>query len=189
VSPRTVVTISTDAEQRFNALFERHHADVFRYCVRRLDRSDAEDIASEVFAVAWRRLDQIPDTDMSKVWLLAVAYRIVGNQYRGRARRGRLSARLSGLRPELPETADVAIIRNEESEALRRALQSLRETDRELLRLVSWDGLSHREIGEVLGINEDTVSKRVSRAHSRLRTQFDRVYGPSSSTESKEASA
>jgi RNA polymerase sigma-70 factor (ECF subfamily) len=188
VSPRTVVAINTDAEQRFNALFERHHADVFRYCARRLNPADAEDAAADVFGVAWRRLDQIPYTDMAKAWLLAVAYRVVGNHYRGRARRGRLSARLSGLAAEHPETADAAVIRQEEEHALRRALHALRETDRELLRLVSWDGLSHREIGAVLGIKEDTVSKRISRAQARLRAKFDLLFPASPSSTSPEAS-
>ena len=186
MSPRTVVAISTDAEQRFNILFDRHHADVYRYCLRRLDSSDAEDIAAEVFAIAWRRFDQIPDTEMARAWLLAAAYRVVGNHYRGRARRGRLTARLSGLPSEYPESADVPVIRQEEEDAVRRALNSLGPTDRELLRLVSWDGLSHREIGVVLGLKEDTVSKRVSRAQSRLRDRFEALYpGPPPSRSSE----
>ena len=176
MSPRTVIAINTDAEQRFNRLFDQHHADVYRYCLRRLDSNDAEDTAAEVFAIAWRRFDQIPDTDMARAWLLAAAYRVVGNHYRGRARRGRLSARLSGLPSEYPEAADVPVIRREEEEAVRRALDSLRGSDRELLRLTSWDGLSHREIGVVLGLKEDTVSKRVSRAQSRLREKFEVLY-------------
>jgi RNA polymerase sigma-70 factor (ECF subfamily) len=187
VSPRTVVAINTDAEQRFNELFERHHADVFRYCLRRLNPNDAEDIAAEVFVVAWRRFDQIPDTDMARAWLLAAAYRVVGNHYRGTARRGRLSARLSGLPSEYPEPADLPIIRREEEEAVRRALDSLGGTDRELLRLVSWDGLSHREIGVVLGLKEGAVSKRVSRAQSRLREEFEVLYPGSPTSRSSEA--
>jgi RNA polymerase sigma-70 factor (ECF subfamily) len=188
VSPRTVIAINTDAEQRFNELFERHHADVFRYCLRRLNPNDAEDTAAEVFAVAWRRLDQIPDSEMAKAWLLAVAYRVVGNHYRGRARRGRLTSRLTGLASEHPESADAPLIRREEEEAVRRALGSLRETDQELLRLVSWDGLSHREIGAVLGLKEDTISKRISRAQARLREGFDLLYPGSPSQTSTEAS-
>lgn len=187
MSPRTVVTITKDAEQRFNDLFDRHHADVFRYCARRLNPADAEDTAAEVFVVAWRRLDQVPATDLAKAWLLAVAHRVVGNQYRGRARRVRLSARLGGLPPESPETAEATVVRREEEEALRHALLALREADRELLRLVSWDGLSHREVGTVLGIREDTVSKRVSRAQSRLRAAYGHLYPSSSSSSSTEA--
>lgn len=187
MSPRTVVAINTDAEQRFNELFERHHADVFRYCLRRLNPNDAEDIAAEVFVVAWRRFDQIPDTDMARAWLLAAAYRVVGNHYRGTARRERLSARLSGLPSEYPEPADLPIIRREEEEAVRRALDSLGGTDRELLRLVSWDGLSHREIGVVLGLKEGAVSKRVSRAQSRLREEFEVLYPGSPTSRSSEA--
>jgi len=188
VSPRTVAAINTEAEERFNRLFDRHHADIYRYCLRRIASNEAEDITAEVFAIAWRRFDRIPDTDMARAWLLATAHRVVGNHYRGRARRGRLSARLSGLPSEYPESADAPVMRREDEEAVRRALDSLGETDRELLRLVAWDGLSHREIGLVLGLKEDTVSKRVSRAQTRLRERFEVLYPGSPYFGSSEAS-
>ena len=56
-SRRQPTSLSIDS--RFSALFERHYDEVLRYCIRRIDRTGAEDAASEVFVVAWRRIDDL----------------------------------------------------------------------------------------------------------------------------------
>lgn len=165
-----VESVAPDRRQRFDEMFELHHRDVVRYCVRRLGASDGQDVAAEVFVVAWRRLDEVPDGDATRVWLLAVAYRAVGNEYRSRARRGRLVARLSGMRGhdhpplEVGEAAEVAA-----------ALEAMRPRDREVLRMVAWDELSRSEIARVLGIAENAVDQRLFRARARLKIRLSRA--------------
>lgn len=159
-----------DLEQRFDALFETHYVAVYRYCLRRLGSADGEDAAAEVFAIAWRRLDQVPAAEATRAWLLGVAYRVVGNQYRSRRRRAQLSDRLLTERPAPvdPETSADADVR-----LLHRALESLRKGDRELLRMSSWDGLSNQEIATVIGIKENAIDQRLFRARSRLKDRLD----------------
>ncbi len=48
---------------RLRGLFEAHRVDVLAYCMRRVSRWDAHDAAAEVFAVAWRRIDDVPHGD------------------------------------------------------------------------------------------------------------------------------
>ena len=84
------------------------------------------------------------------------------------------------------ESADVPLIRREEEDALHRALDSLGEDRSGALAPVSWDGLSHREIGASPGLKEDTVSKRISRAQARLRVRFDLLYPGSPSPQRSE---
>lgn len=158
-----------DLEHKFDSLFEDHYLAVYRYCLRRLGPVDSEDAAAEVFAVAWRRLDRVPDGESALAWLLAVAHRVVGNQYRGRRRRARLSDRLGTERP-VPVEPDAPDL---DSRVLYQALDSLREADRELLRLSSWDGLSNAEIAAVMGMKQNAVDQRLFRARSRLRERFD----------------
>lgn len=188
MSERTVLHMSTEAERRFDAIFDEHHADIYRYCVRRLDRSEAEDAAADVFATAWRRIDDVPDGVRAKSWLIGVAYRTIGNRYRGKSRYGRLTAQVGGMR-EIGAEAAEGILRDEEGAAVMQALSRLSPSDQELLKLTSWDGLSLREIGEVLDIKENAVAQRLSRARRRLRTQFERLYGEPSPNAPKEASA
>ena len=173
------VDAKVDTAERFDALFKQHHADVYRYCVRRLGRPDAEDAAAEVFAVAWRRLDAVPK-DASRAWLLGVAYKTVGNQYRSRARRGRLVARFAAApmprKRRGPHRSDVG--------RGVRALGALSQTDRELLMMVAWDQLSRSEASQILGIKENALDQRLLRARSRLRSHLER--DPDLASESEE---
>jgi DNA-directed RNA polymerase specialized sigma24 family protein len=72
----------SDADRRFEALFRDHHQAVLSYCRRRMVGADAEDLAADVFAVAWRRLDEVPHADAEKAWLLGVAYRSIATRSR-----------------------------------------------------------------------------------------------------------
>lgn len=53
------VNTTTD-EQRFTELYRQHYADISTYVRRRIDADQVTDIVAEVFATAWRRLDEIP---------------------------------------------------------------------------------------------------------------------------------
>ncbi len=172
MSKGTAVDASTDPAIRFDQLFDDHYRAVYRYCVRRVGITDAEDATADVFAVAWRRLDEMPEAASTRAWLFGVAYRVVGNQYRTRLRSMRLVARLGSMTvgapgPQGPD-ADHQI------EALYRALNSLSQDDRELIRLSSWDGLTRGEIAMVLGIKENAVDQRLHRARARLKSRMAR---------------
>ena len=188
MSRRGAVQNPTELELRFDPLFAANYQAIYRYCVRRLGRSDAEDATAEVFAVAWRRLDQMPPDDKSRAWLFGVAYRVVGNQYRGRLRQSRLSTRLHAVRTgddytAQPETG------SEDVERLLTALDRLSASDQELLRLSAWDGLTRGEIAYVLGITENAVDQRLHRARSRLKARLGDLNHESSTPEPKETSA
>ncbi len=45
----------------FEELFRAHAGAVRAYARRRIGRGDADDTVSEVFAIAWRRLDDVPE--------------------------------------------------------------------------------------------------------------------------------
>ncbi len=52
-----------EGSEAFRRLYEAYYPDVLAYCVRRVGRDDARDLAAEVFAVAWRRLEVVPKGD------------------------------------------------------------------------------------------------------------------------------
>lgn len=175
---------STQSTNRFNPLFEANYMAIYRYCVRRLGHLDAEDAAADVFAVAWRRIDEMPSS-ADRAWLFGVAYRVIGNNYRYRRRQRQLTNRLELLNTDSVVT-DPSL--TDEVEVLYWALDQLGKTDRELLRLSAWDGLTRAEIAYVLGINENAVDQRLHRARTRLRTRFERLSSSSTQQEAEEAS-
>lgn len=168
------VESSTAAERRFDLLFNSHHDIVFRYCVRRLGIDEADDAAADVFAVAWRRLEDIPSEDHARAWLIGVAYKVVGNRYRARRRQLRLWKRLASAEGDGREHREARDLGDPELSSLYTALLGLSETDQELLRLSAWEDLSRIEIAHVLDINENAVDQRLHRARSRLKERLAR---------------
>lgn len=151
-----------DAVTRFRALFEAHHAAVRRFAFHRtIQGADADDLVAEVFAIAWRRRDDVPDDALP--WLLAVA----GNVRRNQVRSARRYAHALGTLPP-PESAPPPAEPDDRGARLRRALGGLSDDDQEVLRLVAWDGLTPKQVAAVLGCPGGTVRARLHRARKRL---------------------
>ena len=146
-------------------LFVAHAATVRAYAARRVAAGDVDDVASDVFVVAWRRLDDVPDDALP--WLLACARRIIANRLRGTQRQAALRQRL-GL--ERPSPAAVPI----PDDALAQAMATLSLADREALILVAWDGLDHARGAVVVGCSPRAFSMRVHRARRRLAAELAR---------------
>jgi RNA polymerase sigma-70 factor, ECF subfamily len=152
-----------DQERRrqLEALFTGYGRDVLAYARRRIDVTTADDVLSEVFVVAWRRLEEVPAEDPLP-WLLACARRVLANERRGERRRGAVIDRLQvqGAAVQGPvEPSDGA---------LAGALASIGERDREVLLLVAWEGLSAEQAAAVLGCSRATFFVRLHRARRRL---------------------
>lgn len=159
----------------YDRFYERHHRPVFAYCLRRAGRADAEDATAEVFATAWRRRDDIPGGDRELPWLYGVARRMLSHQRRGADRLRRLTDRV-GATPEPPPLhPDAVVVQRLEYIQVRQAVAGLRPGDREVLLLSAWEGLSHREISEVLGCSPVAVDKRLTRAKQRLARQYETI--------------
>jgi RNA polymerase sigma-70 factor, ECF subfamily len=165
-----------EAIERFQALYARHHGRVYAYAVSRAGRQLADEVVSEVFLVAWRRLADVPTPALP--WLLAVARNAVSSQFRGRARQQSISAELRAWVTEADlATPDVADQVSERISVLT-ALAALSEADRELLTLVAWHGLSPGEAAQVVGCSTATYSVRLHRARRRLQRAMACPPGP-----------
>jgi RNA polymerase sigma-70 factor, ECF subfamily len=62
---------------RLEALYEAHAASVRGYLRQRTDAATADDLLSDVFVVAWRRLEKIPRDPVP--WLLACARNVLAH--------------------------------------------------------------------------------------------------------------
>lgn len=159
-------TVCDDAV-RFRALFESEFVAIVGYAARRLDDpTDAADVAADVFVIAWRRIRDVPTGPEARLWLYGVARNVVSNHNRSARRRSRLVDRVRNELHVLPAASNPApgdVI------ALRQALSELREDDRELLLLATWEGLSPSQIASVLQVPPGTVRSRLHRARQALR--------------------
>lgn len=148
----------------FDASFEAHHAAILAFALRRVgDRETAEDVLSETFAVAWRRRDAIPEPELP--WLYAIASRVIANQARGSRRRLRLGARIASEPPATGrDPAEIVVGRD----AVLKAFAEISDRQREVLRLVAWEGLDARDGAAVVGCSVAAFRVRLHRARRAL---------------------
>ena len=153
--------------ERFRILYNDLYDELWRYIQRRsINTEEARDTLSEVFLVAWRRLEDIPAGNEARLWLFGVARNLVKTSWRKRKRSGDLLVRI-GSEMSTRVTTDEEL---DNSGVLKivKALQFLSESDQEILRLLAWENLSHKEISVVLGCSENAVAIRIRRARVRL---------------------
>ncbi|MFI6323911.1 RNA polymerase sigma factor [Nonomuraea sp. NPDC050556] len=160
----------TDDEQRFTRMYDESRQRVWAYAVSRAGRQLADEVVSETFAIAWRRLDDIPDPALP--WLLVVARNVLRDNIRASARRESLGAELRSWISE-----DVADSVTERLSVLK-ALTALSDEDREILILVAWQGLSPREAAHVVGCSQAAFRVRLHRARKRLTQAMGSVSFP-----------
>jgi RNA polymerase sigma-70 factor (ECF subfamily) len=150
--------------ERFERIYRENFRAVLRFAAMRIDPEGAKDVAAETFLVAWRRLDDVPAEP--RAWLLGVARKVISGQFRSETRRDALALRLEAERDRAGD-ADLAGVLADRDEVLT-AFAALRERDREVLRLVTWDELSTADAAEVLGVTRVAFAVRLHRARRRL---------------------
>jgi RNA polymerase sigma-70 factor (ECF subfamily) len=158
--------------QRFRDVYEECYPRVLAYATSLVGRQVGEDITSETFTVAWRRVRDIPHPALP--WLLGVARNLVRELRRRDAHQYLLAAEearriSSGARTD---AADVAAEVAGRHDALQ-ALAALPEADRELLTLIAWHGLSAKEAAQVLDCTTATLTVRLYRARRRLEKALE----------------
>lgn len=160
---------TSEAERRFTRMFNASYDDVLRYCLRRLSVADADDAVSEVFVVAWRRIEAAPQGDEARLWLYGVARNVVRNTHRSRRRSVRLKSKVAGLAPETSPSPEHQVVQSAELQSVLDQLDQLSPNDQEIIRLRAMERLSLGEIGVVLGCSEGAARKRFDRAAKRLQ--------------------
>ena len=158
--------MSMERRVRFELLYSEHAPAVKAYIQRRAQPSVADDLVAEVFLVCWRRLDKLPAEPLP--WLLGVARRVLSTQRRGERRGVALYRRLAESDAPQPAVGALSPVASSAGAALRVALEQLSESDRELLLLIAWEGLSPTQAATVLGVKAATARVRLHRARRRL---------------------
>lgn len=147
---------------RFEQIYDQHREAVRAYVRRRAPESLVDDVVSETFIVCWRKLDRVPDEPLP--WLYAVARKTLANQRRRLERDRRVRAADDAVTTEPAPVGD---------RVLARAFATLSERDREVLRLVAWEGLSLGEAAVVLGCSALACRVRYHRAKTRLARRLE----------------
>ena len=174
-------------EQAFSDLVKNYHAFVYAIVSGALDNlDDVEEVVQDTFINAYRGLPQLEDAARFKGWLTEIAR----NCARDRLRKRKLeTVPIDEVRPHTLETsdaADVRLIRGEQIELIRGAMEALSQKDREIARAYYLDGASYDELIRTHGLSYKAISFRLSRAKrtltKRLRHLLSGVFLPPATT-------
>ncbi|MGO4461012.1 RNA polymerase sigma factor [Streptomyces sp. M-16] len=158
--------------QLFAEIYDAHAGAVYAHAIRMTaDRAGAEDIVSLTFLEAWRLRDSFDRVTSHRAWLFGIATNVIRNTRRTARRHSDAMARLPppGTVPDPADTVVSRITDADRASAALAVLNRLRRTDREILVLHVWSGLSHDEVAQACGVSVGTVRSRLSRARARLR--------------------
>lgn len=147
-----------DGPERAGRLFVQHHREVLRF-LRRRDPDLAEDALSETFAVAVRRVDDIPE-GRELPWLYVVAEHVLRNLQRTRRRAARVPEALHPLTSHATQASDVPHVGD--------ALGELPDRERILLTMTAFEGLSATEAADRMGIPYGSARNALSSGRKRL---------------------
>jgi len=152
----------------FDGLVRRHQGAIFRLSYRMTRNfEDARDIAQETFVRAYQSLGSFRRQARFSTWLYRIAMNLCLTHRKALTRED--FAEVDGQLPDAREDALTALLRDERERALTAAIEALPPRQRATLTLRVHEGLSHREIAEVLECAEGTAKANYSHAIRALQ--------------------
>lgn len=159
----------------FGDLFDRHSTAVFRFAYSLThNTTEAQELVQETFVTAWKKLADIRLVGDSVLpWLIVTTRHHARNAQRSRAVHDTLPLEEHILHggTQLLQTERSAD--REELDWVFDAVRQLGETDRAIVQLCLYEGLTYKEAAKRLGLTPAAVGKRVERTRSRLRRMRD----------------
>jgi RNA polymerase sigma-70 factor (ECF subfamily) len=141
--------------------------------------ADAEEAAQDAFVKAYRALGRFRAGAPFRPWLLRIVANEARNRRRSAVRRESLALRTAAEQAsgDAAPSPEAAVLVGERRETLLRALERLRNEDRDVISCRYLLELSEEETAETLGLRRGTVKSRTSRALARLRDQMEAENG------------
>jgi len=164
------VGVDHELDREFEARLVESSTLAFRvaYSVLR-HREDAEDVAQEAFAKAYRNFRQLRDRDRFRAWLARMTWRLAIDRCRAVHRRQKVELAATDTGGTTP--ADVVETRERE-ELLWKAIDTLPTKLRMVVVLASIEGHEVKDVASLLGIPKGTVKSRLFVARQRLKEQL-----------------
>jgi RNA polymerase sigma-70 factor (ECF subfamily) len=174
-------------EQAFNEIVRLHGDKVFSLVYRMIgSRSEAEDIAQEVFVTVFKTVDTFRGESKFSTWLLRIAANHCKNRIKYLSRRHTDGNGLDGM----PEgvmadrgramvqghiaAPDVLLEAAELESLMQVAVAALDEEHRLLVVLRDVEELSYQEIAEITGLADGTIKSRLHRARMAIKLHLDK---------------
>jgi RNA polymerase sigma-70 factor (ECF subfamily) len=174
-------------QSSFNRLVLKYQNKVFNLCYRMLgERSEAEDVAQEVFMTLFRSVKHFRGDSLFSTWVFRITVNHCKNRLKYLSRRNYFKTQSldqpfqteeGEVTPDTEDegpTPEETLISNEVKEAVQLKIAELDTEHRTAIVLRDIQGLSYQEIAEILGLKEGTVKSRIHRARLELKEKLER---------------
>lgn len=163
--------------QALDVLYDRYARLVYGLAYRILGNAEeAEDITQDVFLTFWQKDAYQPSRGALKTFLATLTRSRAIDKIRAQGTRSRFLQRWQRLSDQQTTSLMEEIAMTEQSESVRNALTSLSESERKILEIAYYEGLSQSEIAKRLNLPLGTVKTRSRQGLIKLRQrlQFSR---------------
>jgi RNA polymerase sigma-70 factor, ECF subfamily len=167
----------------FQEVYDTFQPKILRYLVRLVGELEAEDLTQEVFVKVSQALESFRRESTLSTWI----YRIATNAALDRLRSPSFQKKLADdsienaaenaedmdvWTGELAPLVEQQLFRKEMNDCIQGFIMKLPENYRTVLALVEAEGLSNKEVAEILGVSVGTVKIRIHRARERLKEEL-----------------
>jgi len=160
------------SKHKLDDIAKIYYMDIYLHCVKRLhfDKSYADDITQEVFALLYEKSKMIEITDY-RAWLYKTANNLIKDFYQKQKRK-------KGKETQIDENTIESLTYEQNFENINEYMieqykdeifAELTEQERELFNMNHIDKLSRTQISAALSISEETVKKRLYRLHQKIK--------------------
>lgn len=168
----TVSIYMEDSKDHFKKLFEAHNDAVFRYLAYQLnDRERALEMTQEVFMNTWRHLSSGKTIDYEKTFLFKIARNLFINEIRTDKTTASLETLQDTTHFEPTDTAISPELYSEHQELLQ-YLEHIAHSYKEVLILRYIEGMTVKDIAQLLNEKETNISMRIKRGLEKLHTLY-----------------
>lgn len=165
---KTVALAQEGDREAFGELYDAYVKRIYATIYYKTHHKEtAEDLTSATFFKALDKIGSLDATRPFGPWLYSIARNTVVDHYR--SRRSTISIEDAW---DLPDDSDLlkdADLHYQMRE-VRKHMRSLTSLQREIITLRLWEGLSYREIGEIMNTSENSAKVTFSRAMQKLRS-------------------
>lgn len=135
-------------------------------------RQDAEDVAQDAYARAYRRFRSLRDRARFRSWLVRMTWRLAIDHRRGEKRRATREQVDVPVPPTQTTTVD-AVVAEERARALWQAIDALPPKLRLVVVLAAIEEQDHARVAAVLGVPVGTVKSRLFLARQQLKERLE----------------
>ena len=161
-------------DQRVNELWENFHAQLLSFISRKVrNKEDAEDLLQDVFLKISKKIDQIENEERLTAWMYQITRNAIIDCYRTCYRVETSPFEASLIDKDENQGAGKDNFNSDIEHYMKSCIRLLPDSQKDVIRMHEYEGLTHIQIADRLGISPNTSKSRLMRARFKLQDYIE----------------